>query len=633
MFDLTEIVSDDWLDQAEIFIRSKILQLVPTKTTTVRPSQWAPAKRYLPPGTTDMPGPFSWSATPYFQGLIDCFAEDSPIESLAILKGAQIGYNVGMVENLLGWIIDESPGPSIFTSGDREMAEQNMELRIDKMIQSAGIGSKIFSQTATKGSKRTGNTKGKKEFLGGFLLGIGPNSGSKLRNVSIRYGLFDEIDASFGEIKGEGDYLDIIERRFDAFEDTRKKLYGSTPTELSSSRIHKLYLLGDQRKYFVPCKSCGEPQELLFFPDDNGKGGIRWKTHEDGSLIQDSVHYSCAHCASKWHNSDKTFFLSPKNGAHWRPSTKTKKIGHASAYLPSWYAGIGLRTWESIVEEYLLTKGDISKLKVFTTTVQGVPWENRRQAIPYEKVMVRKGGYSSGILPEGVNPLIITLGADVQADRIECEVVAYLENFVSYSVEYCVFFGDTSKIEEPAWQQFADHIESSYNGRAIDLAFVDSGYNTPIVYEFCASMNGVYPVMGDSNSARKGKGPVFIERPIASHGVTRIDLFTDIIKQEFYGYIQKSKGDNGEIPRGYCHFPSDYPAKIFEGYLAETYKEKMLPNGQRVWRWEKIHQRNEPLDCRVYSMGAVYFLASAWAQNRGEELIDWKEFWADWGNT
>lgn len=628
MLDLKELVSKEWVDLAAKFIDSKIIKYIPTKTTSVKPSAWAVNKRSLPPGTTDMPGPFSWDPTPYFIEPIDNFSEHSSVESIAILKGAQIGYNVGFLENVIGWIIDESPGPSIFTSGDQAMAENNMELRIDKMISSAGIGDKIFSQVNTKSNKKTGNTKGKKEFLGGFLLGIGPNSGSKLRNVSIRYGLFDEIDASFGEIKREGDYLDIIERRFDAFEDTRKKVYGSTPTEMDSSRIWKFYLLGDQRKYFVPCKNCGEFQHLEFHPDENGKGGIRYEVNSEGKLLKESVHYLCKYCGTRWKNSDKSFFLNPKNGAHWRPTANSSKDGHISYYLPSWYAGIGLRTWESICEEWVLCQGDFSRLKVFQNTVAGLPWENRRNAIPYEKVMLRKGGYTSGLLPENCKPLLITAGADVQADRIEVEVVAWQKNFVSYSIEYLVFSGDTSDIEGKPWKELTELFGSSYKGHDIDLVLVDSGYRTDIVYAYCSQFSGgVFPSMGDSNATRKGRGPVFKLVPVGSHGVERIDLFTDILKQEFYGYIQKSITDGGEVPRGYCYFPADYTEKIFKMYLSETREPVAASNGSVLYRWKKIHDRNEALDCRVYAMGAVYFIAWNYALSLGLEYIDWQDFW------
>jgi phage terminase large subunit GpA-like protein len=89
-------------------------------------------------------------------------------------------------------------------------------------------------------------------------------------------------------------------------------------------------------------------------------------------------------------------------------------------------------------EEWILSEGNFSKLKVFQNTVIGMPWENRKNAIAYEKVMLRKGGYDSRHLPNDVKPLLITCGVDIQADRIELEVVAFVNLFASCVVDDCL---------------------------------------------------------------------------------------------------------------------------------------------------------------------------------------------------
>ena len=133
------------------------------------PSAWAEEKRILPAGLTPLPGPFRWDVVPYLKEIIDCFSPSSGINKIAIMKGAQLGFSVGILENLIGWIIDCQPGPTMFVSADKELAEATTELRIDRMIQTAGIADKIFSQTEKKHGKKTGDSKGKKEFPGGFL--------------------------------------------------------------------------------------------------------------------------------------------------------------------------------------------------------------------------------------------------------------------------------------------------------------------------------------------------------------------------------------------------------------------------------------------------------------------------------
>ena len=121
-----------------------------------------------------------------------------------------------------------------------------------------------------KHGKKTGDTKARKDFPGGFLMAVGPRVGAKLRSFAVRYLLGDEVDAWPAEIGGadkgktasEGDVLALAERRTVSFQRTRKVLLGSTPLIKQTSRIERLFLEGDQRYYHVPCPKCGCMQPL-----------------------------------------------------------------------------------------------------------------------------------------------------------------------------------------------------------------------------------------------------------------------------------------------------------------------------------------------------------------------------------
>ncbi len=229
-------------------------------------SEWAEQKRVLPKGLTSMPGPFRWNVTPYLREIVDCFSETSPVQKVAVMKGARIGATVGVGENWIGYVIDVACGPMMFISGDKETAESAVEVRLDRMIQSAGLQGKIFAQAEKTHGKKTGDTKSKKEFAGGFLLALGPNVGAKLRSFGIRYLFFDEVDAYPLELQNEGDPIMLAERRTDEFERLRKILYISTPLIEQTSRIKPLFQAGDQRYYHIPCKHCGHMQRLVWSP-------------------------------------------------------------------------------------------------------------------------------------------------------------------------------------------------------------------------------------------------------------------------------------------------------------------------------------------------------------------------------
>ena len=350
-------IQSDWLS----FV---ISEQIHTEISHLTVSEWATQKRVIPEGLSSMPGPFSWDVTPYLREIADCLSATSPVQEVAVMKGAQIGFTVGVLENWIGYVIDCEPGPMMFVSGDKEMAEQAIELRVDRMIQSAGIQDKVFSQTEKTANKKSGDTKKKKEFAGGFLLPVGPNSAAKLRQFSVRYEALDEVDAYPASTEGEGDPLMLLKRRTDSFEAIRKILYGSTPLIKQTSKIDPLYLAGDQRKYFVPYKICGTMQALEW-------KNLHYEKDDAGKLIYSSVFYECNLCAARWRNTDKAYFL-PRG--EWRPTAQSQRPGLRSYHIPSLLSPIGMRSWASAAEEWIEAQGDLSKLRVFVNTFLGEPY-------------------------------------------------------------------------------------------------------------------------------------------------------------------------------------------------------------------------------------------------------------------
>lgn len=610
--------ASEWLDD--------LLKTVPRRTSLMSVSDWATQKRILPAGTTSQPGPFRWSVAPYMREIADCMSETSDVERVAVMKSAQVTYTVGVLENAIGYIIDVAPGPAIFISADEQMAQAAVELRVDRMIESAGLAEKIRAQSAKAHSKKTGDTKSKKEFPGGFLLAYGPNSGGKLRSFSIQYVLGDEIDAwpatvgGDGKKANEGDVVYLLERRTAAFEGRRKILYGSTPLIAGQSRIHKLYLEGDQRQYLVPCKHCGAMQQLKW-------DQLKWDT-QDGRLHWDSVRYECEECKGIWTNDDKAYFLTR---GEWKPTAIPEKPGYRSYHINALYSPLGMTSWSDMAFEFLRRKGTPQDLQTFVNTYLGEPWEARHNAPQYERIMLYRESYEAGGLPKEamMEARIITIGADVQKDRIEAEIVAWGRSKVSWSVDYHVFAGDTSDPRSNAWNGLRWAIESNWAGLPVSMALVDAGYNTPIVYQFCSAyVGGVHPVMGNTSMGKYRE--LFKRVPVQDHaGVERVDLYVDALKQELYGYLARVKNPEDPDPPGYCHFPQSYGEVYFRQLTAEERVREVTKNGTERYIWKKIRDRNEAHDCRIYAMGALNVFAADVMGNMGIEGIDWRVFW-DW---
>lgn len=591
---------------------------IPEAVNHISVSEWAEEKRILPQGLTSMPGPFRFSVTPYLREIADCFSETSPVQKVAIMKGAQLGFTVGIGENWIGYVIDAAPGPMMFVSGDKEMAEEAIEIRVDRMIESAGLAHKIFSQSEKIHRKKTGDTKSKKEFPGGFLMARGPNRGGKLRTFSIRYLFLDEVDAYPQETENEGDPISLAEKRTIAFERIRKMLYISTPLVDQTSRIKQLFLDGDQRYFYVPCKHCGEFQKLDW-------KRLRYEQDDLGRLVWDSVHYECEKCGGVWKNSDKAYFLPL---GEWRTSATATEPNYRSYHLNSLYSPIGMQSWAAICQEWIRAKNDPTKLRAFVNTILGETWVESGEAPHWERIMTRREDYHVGECPG--DPLIVTIGADVQGDRIEAEVVAWGRDKESWSVNYFVLPGDTTDIESEPWQRLKKIIAEKYAGLPVSMALIDAGFNTPTVYQFCERYeSGVYAVMGDSRVGRRAK--YFLIKDVSGYSCKRVDLYTDPLKQEFYAYLGKGTPEDGQaFPAGFSHFPMEYPEKYFRQLVAEERVPEVSRTGQKRYVWKMPHgRRNEAHDCRVYALGALYVYASYVAEEffDGEE-IPWSDFWS-----
>ena len=188
---------------------------------------------------------------------MDCLSPASPVQRVALMKGAQIG-GTECGNCWIGYVIHQAPGPMMAVSPTVELAKRNSKQRIDPLIEESEV---LRERVKERRSRDSGNTVLSKEFPGGVLILTGANSAVGLRSMPARYLFLDEVDGYPGDVEGEGDPILLAERRSATFQ-RRKILLVSTPKTKSLSRIQREYEASDQRRYFVPCPHCGEHQTL-----------------------------------------------------------------------------------------------------------------------------------------------------------------------------------------------------------------------------------------------------------------------------------------------------------------------------------------------------------------------------------
>lgn len=561
------------------FCLAGIIQgLTPPKDLTI--SQWAAETRLLAGEASASKGKWTNDRTPYLVEIMDMLSPQNPCADVAFMKGSQIGGTECMINTALYYML-QSPCPiGLYQTTDDAAADFERQ-RLAPTFAAMKMD-KYF----------TNDTAGCKEYPGGiFFLGSG-GSASQLRSKPLQVVLCDEISGWPLDCNGEGDPCDLVKRRTTNFP-RKKRFWNSTPTVRGKCRITKKFEVGDQRYYNVPCPHCGELHVWKF-------GYMVWDRDENGNHLPWTVRMKCPHCGGEYQEWRKTELMAL---GQWVPTNENG--AYPSYHLSAFYSPLGWYSWEEAVSEFLEAKGDPQKMKVWTNNVAGEAWDEDNQVRKdYSDLELRREDYGAEV-PDDV--VLLTIGVDTQDDRLEAEVVGWGKGLESWSIGYWIIPGDPDLQE--VWETLDEIISAPYckaDGQQLYVAagLVDSGgHKTSAVYKYCArrEWRRIYASIG----ARGPNRPV-ISRPgstkkSSAENAKLITVGTDTVKDWFFNVLNYDKPGPG-----YCHFPEKeiYDAEHFRQLTAEQKKSRMS-RGFLTYVYEKVYERNEPLDCRVYARASV----------------------------
>ncbi len=561
------------------------------------PSEWADKYRFLSSAASAEPGRWRTSRTPYLREIMDRFSPLDPCQEISVIKGAQLGFTEAGF-NILGYFISQDPCPIMYIMPTVETIKRNSKMRIAPMIESTP---KLAERIGPAKKKDSGNSMFQKDFPGGTLILSGANSAATLRSVPIKLMIMDEVDAYPLDLEGEGSPVDLAKARTRTFA-KKKIMYFSTPLIHGQSVVESNFLESSQRRFFVPCPLCGFMQDLKF-------SNLKYTKNKKGDKAINAV-YHCDDCAGEIEEHHKTKML---DGGEWRDmAPENKNILSVGYHINSLYSPLGWYSWIETANDWIAAQKNVSKLKVFTNTVLGETWLEKGEVPDWENLFNRRAAYSVNTLNDAI--CFITVGVDVQKDRLELEVVGWCKGKVSYSIDYRVLMGDTS--DKSVWNDLAKVLGESWTRSdgiviPVRLMAIDSGYNTSEVYGFCRRFHPsqVVPVKGQD------KQPVIFTtpRPVdnrnrknrkhSAKGLALYNIGVSILKQELYGWLGL-KIENELIPAGYCFFPENYDANYFKMLTAEELKKTMVKGFPR-YEWVNTRGRNEALDCRNYARAAA----------------------------
>lgn len=585
-------------------------------------SQWAEKNFHLSPeysARTGIVTLYGWQREPF-----DAFTDPS-VQTLVLMCGVQMLKTL-LMQVAMAYAIAEAPGPILFSQYKDGDVKKFSKERLDPMLRDCPVlHGKVFG-----GRRDPGNTIEYKRFVGGNVTLVGSLSPANFAGRSIRYYFGDEVDKYPLSVGIEGDAVDLAVQRTSTYQSQKKIILACSPTIGGRSRIANAYAASDQRKPWVPCPKCGAPQILTWAQVKFDKGGSVAKRAS-------TARYQCNRCSERWNDVER---VNACEKSKWVAENQFE--GSAGFWISHLYSP--WKTLSEVTREFLNAKGHRERMVSWTNATMAELYEEAGEAPDSKRLYDRREYHQIGVVPHG--GLLLILTADIQADRIEAEVVAFGRNREKWSVYYEVIqptrmdsAGNTvpCRTSEPEpWARLKELIDMDWpceGGGSVSIlaAGIDTGYNSDPVYEFCRkypqpahgpsgstvnSYRTVVPIKGGHSQYKLIEGVSDTDAARKRSGLRIVTVGSSYAKQQVFDALQlESPVDGGEYPKGYYHLP-DYEYSYFEGLTAET--RVVRGGGEVAWRRTG---RNEPLDLAAYQLAISELCGvSRWAEAQWSEM-------------
>jgi phage terminase large subunit GpA-like protein len=550
-------------------------------------SAWADAERILSSKGSAEPGRWRTSRNPPLREPMDAMSARSQVRDVVLMFPIQYGKTEVAV-NTVGYVMDHHPGPIMVCLPGEVSMNKWVAQKLNPMLDETPAVQRALSSTASRDSA---NQRTFKDFAGGQLYLEHAGSPSRLKSTTVRTLIVDELDEFAANLSSGDDPVAMLDGRTSAFPTTYKRLYISTPQIRGLSRIERLYLKSDQRRYFVPCPECGHEQPLEW-------AGLHW------SPDYSSAWYGCRECAACIEEHHKTAMIAKGRWVPTNPGGKGRGYHINCLYYP---IGLGPR-WLDLAAMWRDAQNDPASLKTFINDRLAEPWEDpAMRSVKHNIVADRAIPYRLRTAPAGV--LAITVGVDTQDNRLAVHITGWGRKMRSWTLDYIELPGDPAS--EDVWIALADllnrPIEHAFGCAIVpEATAIDAGgHRTEAVKHFVRGRKIRRPmaifgaVPNNAPVLSKGKlQDVNWKGQLDKRGVLIYHVGTVGIKHMLYGRLSTDADKTTEDRL--VNFSEDLPREYFAGLVSETYN----PSKNRFDRRTGV--RNEPLDTWVYSYAATH---------------------------
>ena len=532
------------------------------------------------------------SFAPYQRGILDAFHEPG-VETVVVMGSSQWGKTACAV-NIVAYHIGHDPCPILVVEPTVDpMAKDFARNRLEPVI---AASPRLRDVVSKKRAKDSSNTILQKAFRGGSIAIGGANSAASLAARSTRLLVLDEVDRYPAELPGEGSTMSIAIKRTSSYRHRRRILILSSPT-LKGGTIDTWYQRGDQRRYFVPCPSCDHMH------------AFEWKNVKWTADDPNTARLHCPACDHAMGDAERLAILAK---GEWQPAGKRHEASIVSFHL--WEGYSPFSSLSDIVAGFLRARklqkaGDASEMHTWQNTTLGEPIEpDAGDGAEPHVILMRREDYGEHELPAGA--CCVTMGVDVQDDRLELLVVGWGPGEESWLVDRQVLYGDTGGADPwKALDQVLDHqyLHASTQQLPIQATCIDSaGHRTTMVYDYAArqAARRVFAVIG-----RDGQRPLVSSPSQRKWGrqQRQVPLYTigvDAAKALIVSRLKLS-----ERGPGYVHIPhADWADEELAEQLTSERLVTRFTRGVPAQVWKKARARNEALDCAVYALAALRLL-------------------------
>lgn len=445
-------------------------------------AEWIQASVFLPSSIAAQPGRMRlWK--PQIEIANANAIGDDTLERVSILKSARVGATQLMV-GAIGHFVENDPSPVLCVVPAEADARHLMVSVIDPTFQdSPSLRAALSSDSSGR------DTILHRHFAGGSLSIVSARAPRNLRARTARILFADEIDAYELSAGTEGDPVELAMRRTMTF-GNRRIVLASTPVDAETSRILRAYELSDQRVYEVPCPHCGQFSEIVW-------KDIKWEPDKP-----ETARWRCPECEGEVQDRYKAQIV---DKGRWR-ALAPHVVGHRGYKLTSLTSTLPNATWPKLAAEFLQAKRSPTTLKPWLNTVLGEPWRGEGDDLDGTDFTALQRPFSLDSVPSDV--LVLTVGIDVQADRLEATFTGWTKEGDMRVLGHVVIWGGPT--ENETWvdvdnmlrRQFKHPLGGVLN---VDAAVIDSGNWADAVYNFCRPRTGrrILAAKGVSDFGRK----------------------------------------------------------------------------------------------------------------------------------